>query len=120
MRSVDGHVQNVQVRCASYAKETPKAKPMQHLKEDDGADAAPQTCGGSSGRRFARRLFTRLELGEVQAELPLHACKSGSGQSVSAHVVRRHRGEVLHRRFGTWLQACGTTGEETDVTRTRR
>lgn len=41
-----------------------------------------------------------LELGQVKAELVLHAGESGGGQAVAAHVLRAHGREL--RDAGLW------------------
>lgn len=62
-------------------------------------------------RWFDCHLSGRLELGQVQPELSLHASKGCSSQIVAAYVVCSHRRKGLDRGFGGGLGASGTTEE---------
>lgn len=56
-------------------------------------------------------LSRRLELGQVQTKLSLHASKGCSSQVVAAYVVCSHGGKVFDHGFGGGHRASRTTEE---------
>lgn len=64
---------------------------------------------------FYCRLSRRLELWQVQTKFILHTSKGCSSQTVAAHMVFGHGGEILHLTFGNGLRASGTTKEKTEL-----